>query len=43
MYTAEELVWATQLAYCNFDGKTDKNKLVSGIFCTFKEGEIEEG
>jgi len=19
MYTAEELIWATQLAYCNFD------------------------
>ena len=43
MYTAEELVWATQLAYCNFDAENNRNELVSDIFCALKEDELKEG
>ena len=42
MYTAEELVWATQLAYCNFELK-HKDLLASDIFRTLKEDEIKDG
>ena len=43
MYTAEELVWATQLAYCNFDGNSSKNKTVRDIFSILREKELKEG
>ena len=43
MYTAEELVWATQLAYCNFDGSSSKNRTVRDIFSILGEKELKEG
>ena len=38
MYTAEELVWATQLAYCDFED-VHKGELVGDIFSERKEQE----
>jgi len=38
MYTAQELIWATQLAYCNFDTDMAENeKTVQEILATEKD------
>ena len=41
MYTAEELVWATQLAYCDFED-VHKGELVGDIFSDREEQEKKE-
>ena len=43
MYTAEELVWATQLAYCNFNIDDDKGNTIEEIFCKVKEQDLKNG
>ena len=43
MYTAEELVWATQLAYCDFDMGKHFGKIVENIFNISKDEDIKAG